>query len=92
MPSRVIDTMPSTMKLTMTIVAKTGRLMEVSEIHMMPLTGAVATDALARADCDGIARTFVPAAIGLPRVGDDRVAGGEAARRSARACRRSGLR
>ena len=24
MPSRVIDTMPSTMKLTMTIVAKTG--------------------------------------------------------------------
>ena len=26
--------MPSTMKLMMTIVAKTGRLMEVSEIHM----------------------------------------------------------
>ena len=28
------DTMPSTMKLTMTIVAKTGRLMDVSEIHI----------------------------------------------------------
>jgi hypothetical protein len=34
MPSRVIDTMPSTMKLMMTIVAKTGRLMEVLEIHI----------------------------------------------------------
>ena len=34
MPRRVMDTMPSTMKLTMTIVAKTGRLMEVSEIHI----------------------------------------------------------
>ena len=34
MPSRPSDTMPSTMKLTMTIVAKTGRLIEVSEIHM----------------------------------------------------------
>ena len=34
MPSRVIDTTPSTMKLMMTIVAKTGRLIEVSEIHM----------------------------------------------------------
>ena len=34
MPSRVIDTMPSTMKLMMTIVAKTGRLIEVSEIHI----------------------------------------------------------
>ena len=31
MPSRVIDTMPSTMKLTMNIVAKTGRLMDVSK-------------------------------------------------------------
>jgi hypothetical protein len=27
--------MPSTMKLTITIVAKTGRLMDVSEIHML---------------------------------------------------------
>ena len=36
MPSLVIDTMPSTMKLTMTIVAKTGRLIEVSEIHIGP--------------------------------------------------------
>ena len=35
MPSRVIDTIPSTTKLRMNIVAKTGRLMEVSEIHMM---------------------------------------------------------
>ena len=34
MPRRPSDTMPSTMKLTMTIVAKTGRLIEVSEIHM----------------------------------------------------------
>ena len=34
MPSRVIDTMPSTMKLMMTIVAKTGRLIEVSDIHI----------------------------------------------------------
>src|SRR4051794_37914867 len=34
MPRRVSETTPSTMKLTMTIVAKTGRLMEVSEIHM----------------------------------------------------------
>ncbi len=33
-PSRFIDTMPSTMKLTMNIVAKTGRLMERSEIHI----------------------------------------------------------
>src|SRR6187401_3635473 len=33
-PSRVIDTIPSTTKLRMNIVAKTGRLMEVSEIHM----------------------------------------------------------
>src|SRR4029453_431154 len=29
--------MPSTMKLTMTIVAKTGRLIDVSEIHMTAL-------------------------------------------------------
>ena len=34
MPSRPIDTTPSTMKLRMTIEAKTGRLIEVSEIHM----------------------------------------------------------
>ena len=34
MPRRPSDTMPSTMKLTMTIVAKTGRLIEVSEIHI----------------------------------------------------------
>jgi hypothetical protein len=34
MPRRVIDTIPRTMKLTMTMVAKTGRLMEVSEIHI----------------------------------------------------------
>ncbi len=34
MPSRVIDTTPSTMKLMMTIVAKTGRLIAVSDIHM----------------------------------------------------------
>ncbi len=34
MPSLVIETMPSTMKLMMTIVAKTGRLMEVSDIHI----------------------------------------------------------
>ena len=34
MPSRVIDTTPSTMKLMMTIVAKTGRLIEVSDIHI----------------------------------------------------------
>ena len=37
MPRRVIETAPSTMKLTMTIVAKTGRLMDVSEIHMIQL-------------------------------------------------------
>jgi hypothetical protein len=36
-PSRPIDTRPSTMKLTMNIVAKTGRLIEVFEIHMMAL-------------------------------------------------------
>ena len=40
MPSRPSDTMPSTMKLTMTIVAKTGRLIEVSEIHMADVLGA----------------------------------------------------
>ncbi len=34
MPSRDIDTMPSTMKLMMNIVAKTGRLIEMSEIHI----------------------------------------------------------
>ncbi len=34
MPSLVIDTTPSTMKLMMTIVAKTGRRMERSEIHI----------------------------------------------------------
>src|SRR5688500_1051591 len=34
MPSLVNDTTPSTMKLMMTIVAKTGRRMEISEIHM----------------------------------------------------------
>src|SRR5215204_6139681 len=34
MPRRVSDTTPSTMKLTMTIVAKTGRLIDVSEIHI----------------------------------------------------------
>ncbi len=34
MPSRPRETAPSTMKLTMTIVAKTGRLIDVSEIHM----------------------------------------------------------
>src|SRR5262245_8624838 len=34
MPRRDIDTTPSTMKLMMTIVAKTGRLIDVSEIHM----------------------------------------------------------
>ena len=34
MPRRPSETMPSTMKLTMTIVAKTGRLIEVSEIHI----------------------------------------------------------
>jgi hypothetical protein len=33
-PRRLIDTIPSTMKLRMTIVAKTGRLMEVFEIHI----------------------------------------------------------
>ncbi len=32
--ARVIETMPSTMKLMMIIEAKTGRLMEVSEIHI----------------------------------------------------------
>ena len=37
MPRRVIETAPSTMKLTMTIVAKTGRLMDVSDIHMIQL-------------------------------------------------------
>src|SRR6187401_2446725 len=37
MPSRPRETMPSTMKLTMTIVAKTGRLIDVSEIHMTAL-------------------------------------------------------
>ena len=39
MPSLVIDTTPSTMKLMMTIVAKTGRRMEMSEIHMMRSLG-----------------------------------------------------
>src|SRR5262245_54414089 len=33
-PSLVIDTTPSTMKLMMIIVAKTGRRMETFEIHM----------------------------------------------------------
>src|SRR4029453_2970167 len=37
MPRRPRETMPSTMKLTMTIVAKTGRLIDVSEIHMTAL-------------------------------------------------------
>src|SRR4030095_15467157 len=37
MPRRPRDTMLSTMKLTMTIVAKTGRLIDVSEIHMTAL-------------------------------------------------------
>src|SRR5689334_11415133 len=41
MPRRVSDTMPSTMKLTITIVANTGLLMDVSEIHM---TEFLATD------------------------------------------------
>ena len=34
MPRRVIETIPSTMKLRITIVAKTGRRMERLEIHM----------------------------------------------------------
>src|SRR5687767_8375773 len=37
MPSRIIDTTPSTMKLMMNIVAKTGRRMERSEIHITRL-------------------------------------------------------
>ena len=65
MPSRVIDTTPRTMKLRMTIVAKTGRLIEVSEIHMAMLASrvgnAVCGEALAGAASatSGIARTFV---------------------------------
>ncbi len=34
MPRRPIETSPSTTKLMMVMVAKTGRLMDVSEIHM----------------------------------------------------------
>src|SRR5688572_25757914 len=34
MPRRPSDTIPRTMKLTITIVAKTGRLIDVSDIHM----------------------------------------------------------
>jgi hypothetical protein len=41
MPRRVIDTIPSTMKLMMTIVAKTGRLIEVSEIHIYRISTAL---------------------------------------------------
>ena len=64
MPSRPSDTMPSTMKLTMTIVAKTGRLIDVSEIHMTIEPQ--------------IPRTFAPSASWPPRVREHDVAGGEA--------------
>ena len=62
MPSLVSDTTPSTMKLMMTIVAKTGRRIEMSEIHISVST----------ARDTGL--TFVPDGDVLPRVRHDHVA------------------
>src|SRR5262245_59090532 len=76
-PSRLMDTMPSTMKLMMTIVAKTGRLMEVIEIHMMTpaTTGRNLLLRDGTIDADGPHRRA-----GLDRlapVGDDEIASRE---------------
>src|SRR5258705_7450150 len=61
MPSLVIDTMPSTRKLTMNIVANTGRRIDVSEIHIsLPRKNRI--NLRARRDI-------------APCVGDDNVAG-----------------
>src|SRR5688572_25814073 len=78
MPSRPSETMPSTMKLTMTIVAKTGRLMDVSEIHIafVLATGywLLATGYRLLADSADLR----PGGQLASRVGEHGVAGGEA--------------
>ena len=76
MPSLVIDTTPSTMKLMMTIVAKTGRRMEMSEIHIS-------------AYFERTGFTLVPDGDVLARIGKDDVARLQAAARSEPAVRRS---
>src|ERR1043165_7873003 len=66
MPRRVIETRPSTTKLRMNIVAKTGRRIEMSEIHMALLLHEHRADLRAGRDV-------------TPRIGDDDVAGMQAA-------------